>query len=234
MSSGLLPKTLPPAPATAPFSVPQWLRMPPPVTSAVLPVMMALPVIVTVPPWLQMPPPSWAVLPVMMALSCVVSGVAGDGGVIQCQRAVIVDAAAAAEEADGLCFAAGDGERVDGHRGSGVDGQHAALAAAAERGGGEDLGVLAGDGQVLADLGGASAGAAYPQGGPGGGGVLSRLQVDVAGVGCLVDDQAVAGGACLGGRCRQRCPQPPAEPRQAERRGNPGGPEDSPMPHLLS
>src|SRR5215831_12715978 len=68
MSSGLLLKTFPPAPATAPCSVPQRLKTPPPRRPAVLPVMVALPFSVTVPLLMKMPPASAAVLPETVTL----------------------------------------------------------------------------------------------------------------------------------------------------------------------
>src|SRR5215470_2878019 len=69
MLSGLLLKTFPPAPATAPCSVPQRLKMPPPSAgAAVLPVMVALPFSVTVPLLTKMPPASAAMLPETVTL----------------------------------------------------------------------------------------------------------------------------------------------------------------------
>ena len=75
-------KTLGPAAggATTPFSVPHWLKMPPPLPvtplpPAVFPVMRLLPFMVTVPLLLSMPPPNapQAVLPVMLLLSFMVT-----------------------------------------------------------------------------------------------------------------------------------------------------------------
>jgi hypothetical protein len=111
-----------------------------------------------------------------------VGAVSDDGAVVEGHRAAQVDDAAALEfVVHGRACAAGDDQRVDGHRCTGVDGQHGAVAAAIQRG------PQAGDRHVLSDSGVTSAGTDHQQAGPGRRRVDGRLQ---AGVDVSAENQA--------------------------------------------